>query len=137
MTKYYSIDNEGRFYEDLKEQLDLYLENYTGEIRDGMKIPYWEGTAKPTTILDFFCYGDFVETIQENASGECGECAEDYLDSINPQAKSDLEKFISDWADKHKLQPSFSAIENVTEKVAILKNCDKDNNYEYSFVEKG
>ena len=74
---------------------------------------------------------NIIEMVAEQAYEECGEWSDDYLDNLPDNVVSDLEKRIkslmTDWANIHKLQPTFWIVENI--KPVKVKLID-DNEYQ-------
>lgn len=78
----------------------------------------WTGVAIPgAEVRPEINANDVIERLQEEAYGEVGEAAEDWLDKASKEQVAelgrDLNAALTAWLDRHKLQPTYFAVQDV------------------------
>ncbi|MFB5415811.1 hypothetical protein ACE4Z8_07795 [Enterococcus avium] len=64
--------------------------------------------------------GDILEGIAEGVYDQCGDVAEDYLDDVLEEHKSELESLIINWFEKYKYYPTCYSVGNI-ETIMVLE----------------
>lgn len=97
MAMVYSRNNEYFIFESMAEILsDM---NDDGDLVVGNI--FWQAEAEEFKASEFFSADSLIEDAQTQAYDHGGEWAEDFGDDISKEAKAELERLISEWADKH------------------------------------
>ena len=76
----------------------------------------YEGNSLYCAESDLFDVESILEDIQSNAYDLVGESSDGYTDSINQDAKNELNTFIESWLSKH-APIKFYKVRNVSERV--------------------
>lgn len=109
----YSQDNEkytdyANFMDDLKEFYNI-----------GESVEVWEADKVEYEHTQFINVDDLIENMQSEAMDECGEVAEEYLNELTNDQKSDLYRHISLWFMQHS-KINFYGVENAKKIVVIV-----------------
>ena len=93
-------------------------------------VTIYKGVQKTQHFKSYFKAEDLLESINEYAYNECGDLAEDYLQALPQEVIDDLESSVCQWADKHKLNPTWFMVEDVVEvRVFPVDKNDIDKGY--------
>ena len=92
-----------------------------------------EGTAKMAKTEEFVCVDDLIDRMIDSAQDQYGECAEDFLDDIDDNAREALELHIIDFFEENGFTPTFYGIEDEKE-IKIQINEITDQGFKWSRV---
>lgn len=110
----YSTNNEEFNYTEISEALE-----YAWDLdEDASLFTIYEGEVYKKTASSY-APSDLTENLSEIAYEEAGEFAEGWPSATNEQSlelQAAIKKTIDEWADKHKLQPTFFTVRNVKER---------------------
>lgn len=116
MKKVFSTVNEYFDYDDERECL---RDKFSA--CDEKAVTIYSAESVECKLSDFLYLPGLIESIQDQAYEEVDELAEGYLDDITIDQQADLESMIKstldEWADKHRHQPRFYRVINVTERL--------------------
>jgi len=76
---------------------------------------FYTGMKVKMSAISFFDAETIIETAQENAGVECGECSEGWLSNLKKDTVEELDSLILKWIKKHKLEPQFFSIDDTNE----------------------
>lgn len=107
----YSVDGETYNHDNLEDTIDDAITRCSSEIFEvGNELCYHKAIARDFIPSDFVNVESILDDMDCRASDEGGEWAEDFT-YCSKEAKDELEKLVSDWANKH-LECSFYGIRN-------------------------
>lgn len=86
----------------------------------GESVEVWEADKVEWKHSDFVDVDDLIENMQSQAMDECGEVAEEYLNELTNDQKSDLYRHISLWFMQHS-KINFYGVENEKKIVVIVE----------------
>ena len=107
----YSLDEEKYYdYDDIEEIIKESIEQH----KDFPNVIY-KAEKVEQRHLNFININYLVESMQDRASDEVGEWAEDYLIDLEKEKnkKSELESLICDWLNKNVSDINFFKVENI------------------------
>jgi hypothetical protein len=123
MTKCYSYDGE-----DFYKGIDSFVDKFEEHHEKNHIIEIFEADAIIKKASDYFVASDILEWAEEKAWDNLGESTEQWgmdLMKNKDSFEKDLAVFVDQWADKHKLQPTFYGVENIKPiKIKYLGDCD-------------
>ena len=110
----YSVDNETynsweNLMDDLQEFYDI-----------GESVEVWEADKKEWNHADFIYAAHMIDDMQTAAMDECGEVAEEYLNELTKDQKTDLEKHIAEWFSKN-AKINFYGVENPRKIMVVVE----------------
>ncbi|HIF9337682.1 hypothetical protein [Photobacterium damselae] len=76
-------------------------------------VTIYRGEKVKKTFEEYFSIDALIEDMQNRASDDGGEFAEDYLEDITDEQQTELESVVLAWATKHNIKPHWFDIENV------------------------
>ena len=122
MTRCYSNDQENyyREFNDVLNNMEI-----DGDIRVGMV--YWVGDEVNPKPSNFFSVDRLIEDMQERASDECGEWAEDYLTDLPDEKIVELKTLVSNWINTN-AKVSFFTVDNEKEMKLTQEDIDTYRN---------
>lgn len=120
MKKYCYSLGDTEYYEG---SFDTREEALAEAIKDNARLPkghqvsiVYTAEEVPKTILDYFDAEELIQNMQEKADEDVSESADGWFPQyplcLKQEVLDDLNKAISDWATKHKLQPDFYGVDN-------------------------
>ncbi|WP_318521292.1 hypothetical protein [Photobacterium leiognathi] len=124
-TYWYSLNDENWSYastsinQAIKDHFDTLSEN---ERLDLEYVTVYRGEKVKKTFEEYFSIDALIEDMQNRASDDASEFAEDYLDDITDEQQKELESVILAWATKHNIKPSWFDIENVVTMTIPVKS---------------
>ena len=142
MNKLYNLTEEDwiNSSENVEEIVYQYLENLTKErLLSIRSVLIFEGYPLQRSMKDYIDISYILSMVESVACDEVGVFAEGWLDCTTAGQRSELSEMINMWANKHKLQPSFHYVDEVTEievevsetvRNEVLKLFERDYNKE-------
>lgn len=108
-----------------EEAAEFALSDYDEyQVSEMKTVTIYKGVKKQQNFEQFFDVDSMLERVNKNACETCGEIADDYLLHVSDVAKEELLQLITNWVDKHNLNPPFFMIEDIEEVEFNLKDLD-------------
>ncbi len=102
--------------DDIDEIVYQYLENCPKEeLLSTKSVFLYEGVPVQKYMSDYIDVDYMLYTAESNACDEVGEFAEGWLDYVTTPQRDELAEIITQWANKHHLQPKFQHVDEVKE----------------------
>jgi hypothetical protein len=114
MNYAYAAKEDGPYFEDEQDALDILKDDN----EPGATVNIWKGIKRELHHQNFirFDADDIIERMQESAFDECGEWAEDYLQSVPADKCKALEAHLTaaatEWFNANIDQPTFWIVDN-------------------------
>jgi len=117
MSKVYSLDEENFTYAELADAVAIGWDDCGAETAAeavGRIVTVFEGETSPYDPTNWV--PDIVEGMENAASDEAGEWADDWCGASKEQSaelQTEVEKVVAAWLTKHSLGPTFYSVINV------------------------